>query len=382
MVANPFKDIQVFYDGFGNTAVNWILDERFDDPYPHYFELQFSKSATGFNSNEFEVVDSGKDLSFLRDTKYRTEGYAGTAFYRVGITTPAGTYLSSVKGISGNVDKRNLGILRELLRKENLVFRLDRGATAGYLFKRRYYGPRCVCTDSNTDTVVSLSCTSCSGTGFKYGYFPGVEFPILISSPENAQTEISEVGSLNLRAIAARCLPFPIADAKDLWMEKDTSRVYEVRKTTIVSRYSYVPVACQIELRELAMVDSISLALSSMRGVAVSEVKPTNTYYAPIIIADNPTVDLTLTKPKPEVGTVGLVSAANSPFAELLASGTVLSDRDKIKENITAPLTSIKPELTQSIPALAPSKPTTNITIDVKPDNTVVCDNDLDGGNY
>jgi hypothetical protein len=387
MTPNPFKDIQVFYDGFGNTAVSWILDDRFDDPYPHKFELQFSKSPTGFNSKEYETIDAGTDVAFLKDKVFRTAGYAGAAYYRVVITTPAGTYLSGAKGNSGNVDRKNLGILSELLRKENLAFRSDRGATAGYLFKRRYYGPKCECTDSNTDTVVALSCPACAGTGFKYGYFPGVEFPILISSAEVAQTQISDVGAVNLRALEARCLAFPIAEAKDIWLEKDSSRIYEIKKCSIVSRYSYAPIAAQIELRELTMADTVSLVIASMRDLAVPQnINADKTYYTPIIIAENSAIKFTADSLTPTVssaGTAGLVSAANSPFAELLANSTLISDKDKIKESLVSGTVSL------TTTPVKPSTSTTTTTViitstDIAPttENKDVCSDDLDGGLY
>lgn len=372
MKANPFKDIQVFYDGVGNTAVNWILDERFDDPYPHYFELQLAKSATGFHSNEYEVVDVGTDVAYLKDTKFRTAGFAGAIHYRVLIRTPAGLYVSTPKGISGNVDKKNLGIMRELLRKENLALRVDRGAAAGYLFKRRYYGPKCECTDSNTDTIISTACISCAGTGFKYGYFPGVEFPVLITSAESPQVQMSDVGAINLKSIEARCLAFPVAEPKDIWLERDTSRVYEIRKCSIISRYSYAPIAAQLELKELTLADTVSLIISSMRDIAIPEnSKAPNAYYAPIIVAQNSTSIPDITELS-SVGTAAIASAANSPFAELIANNSLLVDKEVIPTAAENTL--------NAAPGATTSQPVTSVVNNV---NVVYENQDqLDGGLY
>lgn len=372
MAANPFKDIQVFYDGIGNTAVNWILDERFDDPYPHYFELQFARSATGFHSNEYEVIDAGTDVAYLKDRKFRAAGFAGAAHYRILVTTPAGKYISAPKGISGNVDKKNLGIMRELLRKEYLALRADRGATAGYLFKRRYYGPRCNCTDKNTDTLVSTACLVCAGTKFKYGYFPGVEFPVLITTAENAQVQMSDVGAINLKSIEARCLAFPVAEAKDIWLEKDTSRIYEIKKASIISRYSYAPIAAQVELRELTMADTVSLIISSIRDIGIPE-NPADpkSYYTPVIVAANPV--LTIGNTEDPVGTVGLASATNSPFADLLTNSVLLSQNENTdNETIEGTITNI---------TVAPAPTPTPIVTPTAP-TEVVCNDDLDGGLY
>lgn len=365
MAANPFKDLRVFYDGLGRTAVSWILDSRFDDPYPHSFELHFSASSTGFNSNDYEIIALGDKVSYLRDNVFRTAGFSGSAYYRVKLTTPGGTYMSSTKGYDGNVDKKNIGVLRELLRKESLAMRKDRGGVTGYLFKRRYYGPRCVCTDKNTNTLVSTSCIACAGTGFKDGYFPGVEFPILISSAETSQAQISEVGSADLRAFEARCLAFPTADAKDIWLERDTSRAYEIKKYSIISRYSLEPVAAQIELRELPLADTVALIVSSLRDFALPlDSQAANVYSAPIIIAEEPkigTADSAVTE-------AGVVEGADNPFAQLLQASTTPADKDK-----TPPIVVVK----------EPSKPTTttSTTTIVNPVAPSLSDS-LDGGLY
>jgi hypothetical protein len=372
MTANPFKDIQIFYDGIGNTAVNWILDERFDDPFPHYFELQFSSSSTGFHSNEYEVIDAGTDVSFLRDRKLRFSGLAGPSHYRVAIRTPSGLYASAPKGLTGNVDKKNIGILRELLRKENLAFRKDRGGVEGYLFKRRYYGPKCDCTNNAVNTAISPVCECCLGTGFQNGYFPGVEFPILMIDPESPETMMSEVGAINLKSIQARCLAFPVAELKDIWLEKDTSRVYEIRARSIVSRYSYAPLAAQMQLRELTLADIIRLVSSSIRDIAVPQ-DPTasNAYYAPIIIAENPTPIPAIT-PDFKPGIAALVSAADSPFAELVANNALLLDKEKI------------PTTAENLLNAAPSATTVQPVTTVVNNVNVVYENQdsLDGGLY
>jgi hypothetical protein len=381
MLANPFKDIQVFYDGLGRTAIAWLIDERFDDPHPHYFQLHFSRSSTGFNSNEYEAIDAGTNVTFLKDEKFRTAGYAGSSYYRIVLNTPAGQYVSGVKGFSGNLDKKNLAIMREVLRKEQLALRPDRGATAGYLFKRRYYGPKCECSDPNTGTPVASGCLSCVGTGFEYAYFAGVDFPILITSAEESQVQMSDMGSLSVRSIEARCLAFPVAGSKDVWLERDTNRVYEIKKSAIVSRYSYVPVANQIELRELPLADTVSLIMSSIRDIAVTNdpIAPTS-YNAPIIIAENPTIPVGDTDAIGTPGTVGLVTANNSPFAELVTNNTLLLqntnlDTDAISNVL---LNTPVPAPVISVPANTPTviaTTTPNVT-------QVVCDNDLDGGLY
>jgi len=264
MDAQPFKHIQVFYDGLGNTAIGWLLDDRFDDPFPHTFELQFSKSNVGFSANEYETISSGMDVTHLYDNVLRTIGTTGFANYRVKLNTPAGTYLSPVKGLGGNIAPSNIPILKEILRKEKLAMRKDRGAALGYLFKRRYYGPRCSCIDKNTGTLVSNACVECAGTGFKFGYFPGVEFPILISNPESRTTH-TNVGTSDVRSMSARCLSFPSADVKDIWMEKDTSRVFSIAAATALSRYSLETIAVNVELRELSMADTVSVLVSSVK---------------------------------------------------------------------------------------------------------------------
>ncbi len=258
----PFKDLRILYDGLGRTAVSWVLDSRFDDPYPHTFELQFSSVSTGFDTGDYQIVSSGHKVDYLQDVKFRDAGLPSAAFYRVKLTTPAGQYYSPARGLQGNVNDKNLGLVRELLRKENLALRSDRGASKGFLFKRRYYGPACSCTDKNTGILVHSMCRDCAGTGFKDGYFPGVEFSILAMSTEDQRDQPSPAGPQDTRAIEARCLVFPTAENRDLWMEADTSRLYEVKGYSIIGRLGLRPVAAKIQLKEMPLVEIVPLLVS------------------------------------------------------------------------------------------------------------------------
>jgi len=273
----PFHDLSVSYDGLGRTMVSWKLDPRFDDPFPHVFSLEFARSQSGFETGEFQVLDEGDRVPLLTDRVFRDASLASHAYYRVRLKTPAGEYVSRNKGLEGNIPGINTGLLKELIRKENLVLRKDRGGVQGYLFKRRSYGPTCDCTDRNTGILVSSACLKCAGTGYMDGYFPGVPFPVLIENQETRHAQITQIGVADVRELVVRCLANPLAEAKDLWMEADTSRVYEVREYSVVGRMSYYPVASRVQMRELPLTDTISLIIASTRDpdISVDVVKPT-----------------------------------------------------------------------------------------------------------
>jgi len=96
-VGEPFKDILIFYDGLGNTNVSWVLDSRFDDPFPHVFALEFCANEAGFEANEYLTIAEGNNVVQLSDSVFRTAGMTNTAFYRVRLTTSAGKYYSPIK---------------------------------------------------------------------------------------------------------------------------------------------------------------------------------------------------------------------------------------------------------------------------------------------
>jgi len=266
----PFHDVSVSYDGLGRTMVSWKLDPRFDDPFPHVFSLEFARSQSGFDTGELQVLDEGDRVPFLTDRVFRDASISSQAYYRVRLKTPAGEYVSRNKGLEGNIPGVNAGLLKELIRKENLVLRKERGGVQGYLFKRRYYGPVCRCTDKNTGILVSSACLKCAGTGYIDGYFPGVPFPVLIENQETRHSQITQIGTADVRELVVRCLANPTAEAKDIWMEADTSRVYEVREYSVVGRMAYYPVASKLQMRELPLTDTISLIVSSTRDPDIS----------------------------------------------------------------------------------------------------------------
>lgn len=263
MSANPFKDIRVFYDGLGNTVVNWLLDHRFDDPFPHTFSLLFADNRAGLDTGRYALIDSKDKATQLTDLYFRDAGFARSAFYQVRLVTPAGTYLSAVKGLEGNVADPNVGVVKEILRKEALALRKDRGGIPGFLFKRRYYGPLCDCRDKNTDTLVVPGCLSCAGTGFKDGYFPGLPLSVMIQQESPKTAQISPAGISDVRQLQVRTLANPIADSKDIWMDADTRKTYEIRSSTVLSRMSMQPIAVGLELREMPLADTVSLILAT-----------------------------------------------------------------------------------------------------------------------
>ena len=262
-MARPFNDIRIVYDGLGLTTVSWVLDSRFDDPFPHNFELQFAANRAAFESGEYAVINQGQKVIQLSDVVFRDAGVSSAAFYRVQLTTPAGQYLSGIKGLDGNVSISNINLLKEILRKESLSLRKDRGGVEGLLFKRRYYGPKCGCRDKNSGTLISTACIKCAGTGFQDGYFPGIPFSISILGQEGRHSQISQLGTVDVRQLTVRGLANPVTDPKDIWQELDTHKVYEIKDCATISRLSYQTIATQIELRELPLVDAISLFISS-----------------------------------------------------------------------------------------------------------------------
>lgn len=364
-MAQPFQDIRVFYDGLGRTAVAWELDSRFDDPYPHVFELHFARNPAAMYADEYYILGSDDKATFLLDRQFRDPGLPSQAYYRVKLTTPAGSYLSDVKGVDGNVDLRSLGILKELLRKESLALRKDRGAVPGWLFKRRYYGPPCDCTDRNTNTLVSHACVKCAGTGFKDGYFPGVSFPILISGQSVQSARQTPAGPRETRMLQARCKAFPPAAYKDLWLEADTSRLYEVEEFDIIGRLSYQAVAANMNLREMPLADSVSLLISSLKSLIVTQSDEAGTFVTPVVVAQD---DLQRLASGLDGG-AGLATSPDSPFAKILAGLNILEVASKSSDLSLTPTPTAIPNVADS-DIIAPTSP-----IPTSGDS-------LDGGSY
>lgn len=145
-------------------------------------------------------------------------------------------------------------------------------------------------------------------------------------------------------------------------MERDTSRAYEIKKYSIISRYSLEPVAAQVELRELPLADTVALIVSSLRDFALPvDSQAVNVYSAPIIIAEEPKIDSIAG------AEAGIIDEADNPFIQLLQASTTPADKDK-----TPPIVVVK----------EPSKPTTTSTTTIINPVAPSLPDSLDGGLY
>lgn len=241
----------------GGTRISWTFDEMFQDPLPHTFTLQGSRSsvstATWTNigsaaTNTDHLVD-GEDRLFADEQDYQ---------YRVKLVTTKGTYYSPGVGADNRLDFRDWRIARDVIRKETL--RHDRYTSLpGWLLKRRKEGPKCpLCLDpvGNPD---DSRCPRCFGTRYDGGYFAG-EFTYLQLevNADNIDTD-PQLGTIQNSNTIENCrmLGDPTPQTRDVFVDGKTDRRYMIETIVSSAVIRSYPVVTTIILRPVGLGDII-----------------------------------------------------------------------------------------------------------------------------
>lgn len=259
---NPFISLDTAVYQSGQTVVTWELDPTFDDTGPYSFYLEVSGIDVPQSDDDYTRINPADPVTnqegYIIDETMRRYSFDNRAVYRVVLETPKDTYTSSPEKPNGNLPKHLLKVYREILRKERLRIHPKMGGTAGTLFKRRTFGPKCTeAIDKNTGQVIDYNNEECFGTEYIGGYFEGVDYPMLYTSGESYSSEITQVGTQEPHVVSARTLVYPIPASKDVWYEQDTGRAFYIDKVTITSKFSSKPLSLKIEMKMSSPTDII-----------------------------------------------------------------------------------------------------------------------------
>ena len=258
---NPFTLVETVVYQTGHTAVTWELESTFSDPGPYRYYLEVSPHDAAQSDEDYTRVNEEPavdKLGIILDDVMRRYSFDNHSVYRIALETDRGSYVSDPEKPNGNIPTHALNVYREILRKERLRLSPKFGGTEGTLFKRRTYGEKCVdAIDKNTGQVIDYNNDTCFGTEYIGGYFPGLDYPMLYSSPESFSSEITQMGTQEPHSISARGLVYPLPASKDVWYEYGTGRAFYIDKVVVASKFNAKPLSLKIEMKMAAPTDIV-----------------------------------------------------------------------------------------------------------------------------
>lgn len=230
----------------GSALVTWWLDgQRFDDPGPYEFYLQWAERQNG----EFVDVAGPTSGNSLFDLVPRQFAKIPLSAYRVRLTTPTGEYFSDALLALGNWNRHDYLIARDIVRREYLRLTRYTGSRGSHL-ARRSWGTKCPrCTDFHTGLVADSNCPVCYGTGFVGGYYLPSTLWVEQGTISVREKHDESAGVRADRVQTARAVACPYLVSKDVWVNDETDERWSVESRSVLAEVRGVPLIVGVELR-------------------------------------------------------------------------------------------------------------------------------------
>jgi hypothetical protein len=234
---------------------SWELRQDFRAPLPWVFTVEQAETDLGpWTAISPELTN----LMLWAEQARRVVGKEFELCFRLKLVADGETYYSHVVRPYGRLERREFLIARDIIRQELLQQKKMSGKLAA-LWLQAQYGPRCSnCLDPITNEVVDSSCKICLGTGRAIPYHgPYVAWVTL--SPSTRQKARSEdgIGMRQNYDRSCRLVGFPYMKPGDIVAVVNTDKRYRVAGVAHLTEIRGVPVAQQLEIKELPTTDPV-----------------------------------------------------------------------------------------------------------------------------
>jgi hypothetical protein len=248
---NAFDRVVVSYMTRGGTVIFYELKHSFLDPGPYTFTLQVGQSDNPLADDWIDVGLPVTNIFYMVDPAQRIWGKTKWCFYRIQLTTLAGTYLSEPTGLWGTLEFRWWRIARERLRQEILALKKGPGGQLGYLLKRRVTGTPCpVCLDPLTKEITNDACPYCFGTGFYCGYFYPAGCTWVSMSPRRVHYNQDPTrGTTADTTVKSHMANIWMVTEQDIWVNKVSDDRWFVHSVENTVEVRGVPISADVEMR-------------------------------------------------------------------------------------------------------------------------------------
>lgn len=257
----PFRRVVVEHTLTGGARIWWEYEVDFRDPGSYSAQLQTSVSGLPTGGDWVNVGAPIVDDTFAVDDVRRLYGVRLDTWYRIVLTTDSSEYVSPPASTYGLLPERDWVLAREIIRLENLRFKLS--GSCGYLLRRKRAGAACPrCLDVLTGQSGDSSCPQCFGTKFLGGYYPPLEGVWLDIGPDTLQEKKNPAtppGPAFSAGTPARLLAFPPVAHEDVWVDGTSGQRYLLTDAQQAAKVRNVPIVLLVSVRLLPYGDSAYL---------------------------------------------------------------------------------------------------------------------------
>ena len=229
----------------GGTIAAYWLDQTTEAEGPYDFYLEWAEHPEA----DFIEVAGPSDSGVLVDGTARRYSKLQHSVYRVRLDAATGTYYSDEMYATGNLNRHDFLIAREIVRREYLALASYTG-TQGMLLARKQWGELCPrCTDYDTDMPSDAHCPVCYSVGFTGGYH---NLSTLWFGEERIGLRAARQDGVGVRADqkqAVRAVACPFLTAKDVWVNLSTDERWSIESKQELASLRGKPLIYGVEIR-------------------------------------------------------------------------------------------------------------------------------------
>lgn len=242
-----FDRVVVFPTFNYGSSVSVYLNERklASVPGPYTFYLEWAEHVNA----DFVQVGDGTDLTVLYDDDNRVFSKLPHSVYRVRLETDTVISYSEPANITGNWNRHDYLIAREVVRREYVAMQRYTG-TRGFYLARKVWGEICsACADYNTQEPTNSHCETCFGTGFVGGYNNADVFYLVEDRTGGREERQDSVGVVTNKTQTARAIAYPYITSKDIWISAESDKRWSIEGQNELVAMRGIPIVYGLQLR-------------------------------------------------------------------------------------------------------------------------------------
>jgi hypothetical protein len=220
---------------------------------PFSYDFYVYKNRTGVDSNweQLNVVPLRNTYNItIPETILAKDN---SLFFKIKLMLDNKNYESNIVGFGSDLNKKDFLVVKEIIRKVQLMRKILNGIQCKILKKKNYGTPCNKCIDIATKKVTHSHCPTCYGTRITNGFYDPIETYCKIHEVSPKAQKESVLGTVD-NVIASCGVCYPVVSRGDIVIESVSNRRWIVNETKRLF-YKTVLFDQQVEIRQLSAKD-------------------------------------------------------------------------------------------------------------------------------